>query len=224
MARVRAWLVEHHYLLRRERDIRRLVNAARRHHEQALFKVITAIVVSKRESWLSRLLAPIEGAAMSHLEWLGAVPAGRSVKSLEEQITKLGFLKELGADRIIVPDLPIAGLEHITRRMKTRKPAALRRLKDPHRTIEIACFLRLSLLRLTDASLDLIDHQIAALWRSARQRVEDAGINRLRRFRQLLGEITGLADDETLGAADLRARLRDLIAPFEPERMTTPVA
>jgi Domain of unknown function (DUF4158) len=34
MARARAWLVEHRYLLLRERDIRRLVNAARRHHEQ----------------------------------------------------------------------------------------------------------------------------------------------------------------------------------------------
>lgn len=223
MARARAWLVEHHYLLRRERDIRRLVNAARRHHEQALFKVITVAVASERENWLPRLLVPIEGTAMSHLEWLGAVPAGKSVKSLEEQIAKVGFLKELGADRIIVPDLPIAGLEHFAKRMKTRKPAALGRLKDPHRTIEIACFLRLNLLRLTDASLDLVDHQIAALWRGARQRVEDSGVNRLRRFRQLLGELTGLVDDETLGATDLRSRLRDLIAPFEPERMTTPV-
>jgi len=29
----------------------------------------------------------------------------------------------------------------------------LTRIKDPHRTIEIACFLRLTMLRLTDASL-----------------------------------------------------------------------
>jgi hypothetical protein len=32
--------------------------------------------------------------------------------------------------------------------MIARKPAALTRIKDPYRTIEAACFLRLMLLRL----------------------------------------------------------------------------
>ena len=41
---LRIWLVEHHYLLLRERDIRRQVIVARRHHEQALFKTIAAAV------------------------------------------------------------------------------------------------------------------------------------------------------------------------------------
>ena len=46
----------------------------------------------------------------------------------------------------------------------------------------------------------------------------------MRRFRQLLGDLVGLADDEALAATDLRARLRGLIAPFEPERRNTQVA
>lgn len=178
MARARAWLVEHRYLLRRERDIRHLANAARRHHEQVLFRSIAAATPSERERWLPRLLAPIDGTATSHLEWLGAVPSGRSAESLEEQMRKVGFLKELGADRLALPDLPLAGLAHFARRMATRKPAALRRLKDPHRTIELACFLRLTLLRLTDASLTLLDHRIAALWRDAKERAEAARASR----------------------------------------------
>jgi TnpA family transposase len=224
MARARAWLVEHRYLLRRERDIKRLANAARRHHEQALFRTIAAAVRSERESWLPCLLAPLDGTAMSHLEWLGVMPSGRSAESLEEQIAKVAFLKEVGADRLTLPDLPLAGLLHFARRMTTRKPAALRRLKDPHRTIELACFLRVTLLRLTDASLTLLDHRIAAMWRDAKERAEAARVSRLRRFRQLLGDLAGLVDDEALGAADLRARLRGLIAPFEPERRNTQVA
>jgi TnpA family transposase len=224
MARARSWLVEHHYLLLRERDIRRLVNAARRHHEQILFRAITVAVPSERDSWLLRLLAPIEGTATSHVEWLGTVPANKSAKSLEEQIEKIRFLKELGVDRLTLPHLPLTGLEHFARRMATRKPTALGRLKDPYRTIEIACFLRITLLRLTDASLTLLDHQIAALWRGARGRVEESRASRLRRFRQLLGDLAGLVDDETLGEIDLRSRLRRLIAPFEAERMATQVA
>jgi hypothetical protein len=45
----------------------------------------------------------------------------------------------------------------------------------------------------------------------------------LRRFRALLGDLAGLAGDETLDAAALRSRLSGLIAPFEPERQTTQV-
>ena len=93
------------------------------------------------------------------------MPSSRAAKGLAEQIEKVGFLKELGADRLVLPDLPLAGLEHFARRMMSRKPAALARIKDPHRTIEVACFLRLTLLRLTDGSLTLLDHQIATQWR-----------------------------------------------------------
>jgi TnpA family transposase len=224
MARARAWLVEHDYLLPRERDIRHLMIAAQRHHEQILFRIITATVLSGRESWVPRLLAPIEEGEVSRREWLAAVPSSKAAKGLAEQIEKIGFLKELGGDRLVLPDLPLTGLEHFAKRMMARKPVALARIRDPYRTIEVACFLRLMLLRLTDGSLTLLDHQIAALWRGARERVEESRASRLRRFRQLLGDLAGLADDEALEAAELRVQLRRLIAPFEPERQATQVA
>jgi hypothetical protein len=184
------------------------VNAARRHHEQALFRTIAAAVRAERNGWLRHLLTPVEGTAMSRLEWLGVVPAGRSPASLEEQIAKIGFLERLGASRLVLRDLPLAGLEHFAKRMMTRKPAALKRLQEPHRTIELACFLRLTLLRLTDASLTLLDHQIASMWRGARDRAEEARAGRLRRLRWLLGNLEGLAADEALDAHDPRVRLR----------------
>ena len=224
MASVRSWLIEHHYLMLRERDVRHHVIAARRHHEQTLFKAIVTAVPVQRDAWVPRLLALIEGDEISHLEWLGAVPSSKATKGLEEQTEKIAFLKELGAARLVLPDLPLAGLEHFSRRMTSRKPAALTRIKDPHRTIEIACFLRLMLLRLTDASLTLLDHRIAALWRGARERADDARESRLRRFRELLGDLAGLAADEALDAAELRSRLQALIARFEPERDATQVS
>src|SRR4051812_36846201 len=104
MARARIWLVEHHYLLLRERDIRRQVIAARRHHEQALFKTIAAAVpAAERETWGSRLLAPVEGGEMGHVEWLGAGASSKGAKGLEGQIEKVGFLKELAANRLVLP-------------------------------------------------------------------------------------------------------------------------
>jgi hypothetical protein len=116
------------------------------------------------------LLAPIEDGGASRREWLGIVPSSKAARGLAEQMEKVEFLKELGADRLVLPDLPLAGLEYFARRMMTRKPAALARIKDSHRTIEVACFLRLTLLRLMDGNLMLLDHQISALWRGARER------------------------------------------------------
>ena len=223
MGSARVWLVEHHYLLPRERDIRRHVIAARRHHEQALFKTIAAMLPAERETWVPRLLVPIEGGEKNHLEWLDAVPSSKAAKGLEAQIEKIAFLKQLGADRLVLPDLPLVGLRHFAKRMATRKPAALVRVRDPHRTIEVACFLRLTLLRVTDAGLTLLDHQIAAQWRGARERAEEARTGRLRRLRQLLGDLASLAGDETLDAVALRTRLAGLIAPFGREREATQV-
>ena len=100
---------------------------------------IAAVAGPDREAWLPRLLAPIEDGGISHLEWLGVVPSGKGPTSLEAQIEKVGFLKQLGADRLGLRDLPLAGLTHFARRMMSRKAAALARIKDPHRTIEIAC-------------------------------------------------------------------------------------
>ena len=68
------------------------------------------------------------------MAWGRAVEQG--AKGLAEQLEKIGFLKELGADRLALPDLPLAGLEHFARRMMSRKPATLASIKDPHRTVE----------------------------------------------------------------------------------------
>ena len=54
--------------------------------------------------------------------------------------------------------------------------------------------------------------------------MEETQAARLRRFRRLLGDLAGLADDEALGAAELRSRLKRLIAPFELERQGNQVA
>ncbi len=89
--------------------VRRHVTAAWRHHEQTLFKVIVAAVPSQRDTWVTRLLTLIEGYEITHLEWLGAVPSSKATKGLEEQTEKIGFLKELGAARLVLPDLPLAG-------------------------------------------------------------------------------------------------------------------
>ena len=60
-----------------------------------------------------------------------------------------------------------ARLYHYAKTMLRPKPSAVRRLREPRRTVEVACYLRWQLLRVTDTILDLADHRVADLWRGA---------------------------------------------------------
>jgi hypothetical protein len=75
-----------------------------------------------------------------------------------------------------------------------------------------------------DSSLVLLDHQIAAQWREARERATYGQTGRLKRFRGLIEDLTTLAGDESLDADCLRARLAALLEPFQPELQISQVA
>lgn len=222
MACSRSWLVDHGYLLARERDIHRLARrvATTSGRCSELLSVLRGPTGKRgcRAFWRQSRMA---GSAISN--GLAPCPGQRAVEPCSSD--RKGRLSEgIGRRQAHAFRAAARGLKHFARRMTSRKATALTRIKDPHRTIEIACFLRLRLLQLTDASLSLADHQIAAQRRGARERVAEVQASRLRRLHRLLGDLATLADDEDLDAAALRSRLRDLSAPFEEERQSTRVA
>ena len=223
-SKARIWLIDHGYLLPTERQIRRQTIRALRHQENVLFETICAATdEALREAWSRRLLEPAPDGGGTRLEWLWTPPTSKQASELDDHLAKMNFLRELGADRLTIEDLPLAGLEHFHRRVTSRKPATLLTIREPRRTLELACFLRLQLMRLTDMALDLVDRRIATQWREAREQAEENQRGRLQRFRTLLGDLTALAENDALGAEALRERLRALVTPFEPELDNTQV-
>ena len=204
-AKARVWLIEHGYLLPTEREIRRQTIRALRHQEQVVLEAVRAVTdEALRGAWPRRLLEPTPDNEQTRLEWLWTPPTSKSASELNDHLAKVKFLRELGADRLKIEDLPLAGLEHFHRRVTSRKPAALLTIREPRRTLELACFLRLQLMRLTDTALDLVDRRIATQWREAREQAEEDHGGRLQRFRTLLGQLTALAEDDALGIEALR--------------------
>ena len=223
-AKARIWLIDHAYLLLTERELRRQAIRALRYQETILFDAIGAATdKALRETWPKQLLEPGPDGEGTRLEWLWTPPTSKQPSELDGHLGKVIFLRELGADRLAIEDLPLTGLEHFHRRVVSRKPATLQTIREPRRTLELACFLRLQLMRLTDTALDLVDRRIATQWREARERAEERQRGRLQRFRALLGDLAVLAGEETLSAEALRIRLRALVAPFEPELENTQV-
>ncbi len=85
----------------------------------------------------------------TRMEWLRTGPATRKPRGLTNHIAKITFLKQLGAEAL---DLGISTLflKSLARQMLYRKPATLRRMRSARKQLEIACFLRLHLLALTE--------------------------------------------------------------------------
>jgi hypothetical protein len=181
-AKARVWLIDRGYVLPGERDIRRRTIRALRHQERVLFDAICAATdKALRQEWPKRLLEPAPDGEGTRLEWLQTPPANKPASELGEHLAKLSFLRELGADRLGMESLPLVGLQHFHRHVAVRKPTTLATIREPRRTLELACFLRLQLMRLTDTTLDLIDRQIAAQWRQAREWAAEGQRGRLTR-------------------------------------------
>jgi hypothetical protein len=225
--RVRKWLYEHKYFSLSDRPMRSLLYRARRTREEDLAGAISrAVPADLRDTWLTRLLeAPPTSPLLTRLDWLREGPKSRKASAVEEQTGRVEFLKTLGAEGLDL-GISLAALQHYARPLQYRKPSALYRVRPGTLEIEIACFLRLQLLRHSDTAADLIDRRIADLWRQAKDRVEARQGDELRRYRRLVTMLQGLAADGRMPAEDFRTQVRELLLPFavdEPPNKVTAI-
>lgn len=92
------------------------------------------------------------------------------------------------------------------------------RIAEPTRTIEVACFLRYSLMIITDHLLWMVRRRVADLWRNAAEEAEAQRVNYERLYQQLLGELSALASDGTLSVAELQQKLNALLVAHRERR------
>lgn len=211
----RAWLRDHHYVQLPTRRLRSSASGARRHYDGGLLAgAVAAVGIEQTKAWPLELSETMPNGK-TRLEWLRDSPASRKTKGLADHIAKIDFLKKLGADKLHL-GLAAGTLKAKARSMLYRKPATLKRMRGEHKTVEIACFLRLQLLRLTDDGLGMIDYRIADLWRQARTRAEAAVEDELRRHQALVLQLASLVDDENISASVVRDQMRTMLAPFLP--------
>ena len=208
-AHARQWLYNHKLLVLRERDIRALVASA-------LSELETGTAVAIRESvptsTLKRWGSALESARPDgqHCQsWLWSAPAKHSTRQIAEVLERITLLTGLGLDRHL-GELNDVLVRRYARRMASRAPSVNARIKEPARTVEMACFLRYCLLTATDQFILMFQRRVADLWR---QCADDAvaAIDWSRQYQLLLQELAELAQDEDR-AAELRTLLLDLIA------------
>src|SRR4029453_19618312 len=105
------------------------------------------------------------------------------IKGLKNALNKTPFLKTPHVDAYPLEALRLERQRAYARRMHRRRPARFRALKDPRRSLEMVCFLRITLLQTTDVALSLADLLIQELHARAVREGRDTEARVVRTFK-----------------------------------------
>ena len=216
LLRARHWLYEHRLIIVHDRAIRALVAAALAELEATTAQAIRAEVPPVILKRLSSAVETTRPDGQPCQSWLWSAPAKHSTRQIGEVLERIAFLFELGIDRHL-GELNDVLVRRYARRMATRPPSVSARIKEPARTVEVACFLRYCLLTASDQLILMFQRRVADLWRQCADGVT-ASVDWAEQYQQLLQELTELAARDAVADTELRARLSEIIAAKRAQR------
>jgi hypothetical protein len=107
---------------------------------------------------------------------------------LAEQLAYIDYLKELAVHHYPLDMIRLEHQKQFAQRIR-RRPARWQALKEPRRTLEAVCFLRVTLMQKTDVLIALIDRDILKLRRQIVEKVRTAnaalGVSLKKQIQQL---------------------------------------
>nr|WIW81926.1 hypothetical protein [Salmonella sp.] len=191
LVRARQWLYKNKLVIVHERAIRTLIAAAL---AQLEVETGTAIAASVDPATLDRWRASVSELrpdGQTQQSWLWAAPAKHSTRQISEVLERIDLLYTLDVHKHLA-DIPDLILRRYARRLVSRPPSAGAKIKEPARTVEVACFLRYCLFTTTDQLILMVQRRIADLWRQAAADVP-ATVNWAAMYKTLLGELVALS-------------------------------
>jgi TnpA family transposase len=146
------WLFDRHHLLPSERVLRDLARTAFADVQAA------AIAALKRDVSPAELRAALAAvrakrrgrAGGTVFEWLKGGPGKPGQTTISELTEKIAYLKSLRVDTWTLDAISSSRMRAYARAIEARPPAQTARLIDDTLLLELACFLRVKLLDLTD--------------------------------------------------------------------------
>ena len=216
LVRARQWLYKNKLVIVHERAIRTLIAAAL---AQLEVETGTAIAASVDPATLDRWRASVSELrpdGQTQQSWLWAAPAKHSTRQISEVLERIDLLYTLDVHKHLA-DIPDLILRRYARRLVSSPPSAGAKIKEPARTVEVACFLRYCLFTTTDQLILMVQRRIADLWRQAAADVP-ATVNWAAMYKTLLGELVALSAQGAVPDAELRARLEALITETQKRK------
>jgi len=192
------WLFDRSYLLPGDRVLRDLARAA-----YAAIDEVSAAAVREQiaPEQLQKAIAVVHtkrrgpsGATV--LEWLKTPVGKHSPSGLTSVIEKIKFLKSLGVAGWTLTGIPSARVRAYGQSVAHRPPIETRRLKLETQLLEVTCFLRMTLLELTDTALFMAARRVCDLVRGAATKVQSKQTRGLTHYRERQEQIRAIVHQE----------------------------
>ena len=166
------WLYIHRIIIPSTRQLKELTAGILVEAERAQYlEVIEVIPEAVCTRWLNALYEPQPAYSIQLIDWLKKPPEKRSEQHLEELFDRIDALKALEVHRYDLP-FPLERQREYALRMRRRFPQRFRALSPVRRTLELTCFLRVTLMDLVDTVLSQVEKRVSELWSQARQIAE----------------------------------------------------
>lgn len=144
------------------------------------------------------------------VEWL-KVPTGKhSPSNLSEVIGKIEFLKGLGVHEWTLEGIPLLRMRAFGQNVANRPPAQTQRLARDTQHLEIVCFLRMTLMEMTDVALFMSGRRICNLVNKASATVSRRKLQSVGEFRDREVQAKSVLYDSKLSAEDKVSALQAL--------------
>jgi len=209
----RSWLYQNQLLVVNDRAIRALITASLRQLEEETARTISTNVASALLSRWRQALAQLRPDGQTQQSWLWSAPAKHSTRQISEVFERIEMLYSLDVHKHL-DKLPSLIVRRYARRLASRPPSVGARIKEPARTVEVACFLRYCLHANTDQAILMVQRRVTDIWRTVAAGVTDTS-NWATLYKNLLVELASLVAQGDLPDADLRARIVALISTSE---------
>ncbi|MEO7128284.1 MAG: Tn3 family transposase [Rhodoferax sp.] len=206
----RRWLYDHKLLIENNRRLRTQIVAALDMLETQTGELIASDVTSDLLDKWRRKLAEFRPDGQTQQSWLWEAPAKHSTVQIAQVFERIDLLYSLDVHKHLgaLSDLIV---RRYARELANRPPSAGARIKEPRRTVEVACFLRYCLLTTTDQAILMIQRRVTDLWRIAREEVPDT-VNWSVLYKKLLADLAVLITEDKLAEGELRTRIVELLA------------
>lgn len=165
------WLYDRQILIPGPRRVRDWARDAFAAIEERIRAVIAAEVVpSALKSCRDSAYSLRPDSNDTHLEWLRTPSKRHGPATLNETLEKVRYLKSLGVHKWMLTDIALPKQRAYAQQVQARRPAKTRELRDDRQAIELVCFLRVTLLELTDIALQQGSRRSQQLFREAAQK------------------------------------------------------
>lgn len=173
------WLFGRMIVLPGDRTIRDAARAAFAAQEDAAIRVVKEGVPERLyTAALSRLYAKRKGrTGATVLEWLRTPPGKQGQITLRQITQKIALLKTLRVHEWNLAAIPLSRIQAYSREVINRPPAATDRLSADRKQLELCCFLHVTLLELTDLTVEQASRRVNSMARKAEDRVQEKQIS-----------------------------------------------